>query len=102
MVFYYCVGWPGSVHNARVFRNSGIYNKVTVDTILDSDMVHIAVTTIPLFIIGDSAYPLSKFFIKPFAHLFQFSKNAVTHRLLAVDFVVHLIYYLLHFIDLYQ
>ena len=63
-----CVGWLGSAHDARVFRNSGIYNKPTVDNILDGDTVQIAGTTIPLFIIGDSAYPLSKWLMKPFAH----------------------------------
>ena len=63
-----CVGWPESVHDVRVFRNSGIYNKLTVDNILGGDTVQIAGTTISLFIIGDSAYPLSKWLIKPFAH----------------------------------
>ena len=48
-----CVGWPGSVHDARVFKNSGIYNKLAVDNILDGDTVEISGKTIPLFIIGD-------------------------------------------------
>ena len=63
-----CVGWPGSVHDARVFKNSGIYTKLSVDKILDGSEIQISDTTIPLFIIGDSAYPLSKFLMKPFAH----------------------------------
>jgi len=63
-----CVGWPGNVHDARVFKNSGIYNKLTVEKILDGNEMQISGTTIPLFIIGDSAYPLSKFLMKPFAH----------------------------------
>ena len=37
-----CVGWPGSVHDARVYKNSGIYNKLSVDKILNNDSVHIS------------------------------------------------------------
>ena len=48
-----CVGWHGSVHDTRVFKNSGIYNKLAVDNILDGDTVEISGKTIPLFIIGD-------------------------------------------------
>ena len=29
-----CVGWPGSVHDARVFVNSKIYEQITNDNIL--------------------------------------------------------------------
>ena len=39
-----------------------------VDKILNNDSVQISGITIPLFIIGDSANPLSKFLMKPFAH----------------------------------
>jgi len=62
-----CVGWPGSVHDARVFKNSGIYNQLATDMILDGIEIQISGTIIPLFIIGDSAYPLSKIPMKSFA-----------------------------------
>ena len=29
-----CIGWPGSVYDARVYKNSGIYQKLAVDKIL--------------------------------------------------------------------
>src|ERR1044072_7682543 len=51
----YDVGWPGSVHDAKVYRNSYFYaNRSTL--IKGND-----------FLIGDSAYPLSPFLIKPFS-----------------------------------
>jgi len=52
-----CVGFPGSVYDARVFKSPGIYNKLTVDNILDGDTVEISDITVPLFVIGDSVYP---------------------------------------------
>ena len=61
-----CVGWPGSVHDARVFANSGMYKKMTIDRIFDGNEVQIKGKNIPLFLIGDSAYPLKTFLMKPF------------------------------------
>jgi len=50
----YDVGWPGSVHDAKVYRHSSFYlNKSS--WIKEND-----------FLIGDSAYPLSPFLIKPY------------------------------------
>jgi len=46
-----CVGWPGSVHDVRVYRNSGIYNTFTVDKILNSDSVQISGTSIPFLLL---------------------------------------------------
>ena len=53
----YC-GWPGSTHNARVFRNSpmGMALSGPTNELLLPDS----------YIIGDSAYPLTKFLITPF------------------------------------
>ena len=46
-----CVGWPGSVHDARVFVNSNLYLKnYTSEQISSVD--------VPLYMIGDSAYPM--------------------------------------------
>ena len=49
------VGWPGATHDARVLRNSPIYEKAENNLILRND-----------FIIGDSAYPLRRWLQTPF------------------------------------
>ena len=44
---------------------TGIYNKLSVNKILNNHSVQISGISL---ITGDSAYPLSKFLMKPFAH----------------------------------
>jgi hypothetical protein len=50
----FLVGWPGSVHDARVYQNSD-FLKNRSDYIMGDD-----------FILADSAYPISPFCITPF------------------------------------
>ena len=51
------IGWPGSVHDARVLANSGIYHKCNNKELLVGDELHLTNHTIPVFLVGDSAYP---------------------------------------------
>jgi hypothetical protein len=69
----YDVGWPGSVHDAKVYRNSHFYlNRSSL--IKGND-----------FLIGDSAYPLSPFLIKPFSkpneNQIEFNRIFSSHRI---------------------
>ncbi|GBC07917.1 hypothetical protein RclHR1_07790009 [Rhizophagus clarus] len=50
----YEIGWPGSVHDAKVYQNSYFYQNYRT-LIKGWD-----------YLLGDSAYPLSSFLIKPF------------------------------------
>lgn len=61
------VGWPGSVHDARVLVNSGLYSKCDRGSFPPNWPKVINGTSIPLFIIGDPAYPLTSWLIKPFS-----------------------------------
>ena len=62
-----CVGWPGSVHDARIFANSLIYEKITNDRMLEREGYRmIEGKRIPLCLIGDSAYPILLWLMKPF------------------------------------
>ena len=49
------------------FAHSGIFTKLTSEKILDCNYVRIQDKNISLFLIGDSAYPLKTFLMKPFA-----------------------------------
>ena len=62
------VGWPGSVHDARVFANSSLYQRAHDKEILKSCSRAILGKTIFPFLVGDSAYPLSSWLMKPFPH----------------------------------
>lgn len=48
------VGWPGSMHDAPIFRRSGLGQR------LDKEGLQ------PYHILGDSAYPLKKYLVVPF------------------------------------
>ena len=63
-----CVGWPGSVHDARVFVNSAIYKKITDENILGGMDRTVDGYQVPLCIVGDSAYPIQTWLMKPFSN----------------------------------
>ena len=55
MRFLYCyTGWPGSVHDSRVFKNSDFYQMV--DNKFQDDS----------YLLGDSAYTLETWMTTPF------------------------------------
>lgn len=61
------VGWPGSVHDARVFANSSLYQKATDGNILQGNERYLNGKEVSIVLIGDSGYPLLPWLIKPFA-----------------------------------
>ena len=62
------VGWPGSVHDARVFAHSSLYEKITEKNLLPHKPMSVGSIDVPLYLIGDSAYPLQTWLMKPFTH----------------------------------
>ncbi|XP_013407293.1 protein ANTAGONIST OF LIKE HETEROCHROMATIN PROTEIN 1 [Lingula anatina] len=61
------IGWPGSVHDARVFNNSLIQERGMDGNLFGQRVVNLGNNrNVPVSLIGDAAYPLSHFLIKPF------------------------------------
>ena len=61
------VGWPGSVHNARVFSNSEIFRRGQSSGFFSNSVNVLEGVEIPVHIIGDPAYPLLKWLMKPYS-----------------------------------
>ena len=52
------VGWPGKVHDARVFSNSSLYRRANGGTLFPNWTSKMGSIDVPLVILGDPAYPL--------------------------------------------
>ncbi|XP_068706592.1 putative nuclease HARBI1 [Montipora foliosa] len=59
-------GFPGSLHDARVLRNSSIYDRADRGDVLAAPIHVIGGHEIQLYLVGDSAYPLSRWLQKPY------------------------------------
>ena len=60
------IGWPGRVHDARVLGNSTVYQKGEDGTLFPDCKKVISGTEIPIVILGDPAYPLLPWLMKPY------------------------------------
>ncbi|KAM7431033.1 hypothetical protein ABFA07_018335 [Porites harrisoni] len=61
------IKWPGKVHDARVLVNSSLYERAQTGKLFPPDSSkEIEGVQVPLLIIGDAAYPLLPWLMKPF------------------------------------
>ena len=61
------VGWPGKVHDSRVFSNSSMYEKGMSGRLFSAhNSKYIHGVKVPVVIIADAAYPLLSWVMKPF------------------------------------
>ncbi|CAH1277266.1 HARBI1 [Branchiostoma lanceolatum] len=59
------VGWPGSVHDARVLRNSEVFQRAERGTLLPQELAReIDGTNIPVKLLGDATYPHLNWLLK--------------------------------------
>ena len=56
------IGWPGRVHDARIFSNSDLYQKGSNGQLFPDQTRTINGHNLPLVIVGDPAYPLEHAF----------------------------------------
>jgi hypothetical protein len=65
----FVVGWPGSVHDAHVLSNSKLYQLGMEGRLFDANVSEqINGTTVKPLILGDAAYPLLSWLMKPYPH----------------------------------
>ena len=63
-----CVGWPGSVYDARAFVYPSLHKKITDNQLTPDKTEQIGSVDVSLYMIGDSAYPLQCWLMKPFSY----------------------------------
>ena len=58
------VGWPGSVHDARILSNSEVFHRGEAGTLVPQSVLILAGVPVPVVILGDPAYPLLPWLLK--------------------------------------
>lgn len=61
------IGWPGSVHDARIWSNSPFVAAVKSGKYLNGEHVLVEGVMVPQYVLGDSGYPLLPYIINPFS-----------------------------------
>ncbi|CAM4685680.1 unnamed protein product [Lepidochelys kempii] len=75
------VGWPGKVHDARIFRNSGLFQKLQERAFFPDQKITIGDVEMPTVILGNPAYPLMPWLMKPYTGSLDSSQELFNYRL---------------------
>ncbi|CAM5169330.1 unnamed protein product [Eretmochelys imbricata] len=82
------VGWPGKVHDARIFRNSGLFQNLQEGTLFPDQKITVGDVEMPIVILGDPAYPLMPWLMKPYTGSLDSSQELFNYRLSKCKMVV--------------
>uniref|UniRef100_A0A674IZS0 DDE Tnp4 domain-containing protein n=1 Tax=Terrapene triunguis TaxID=2587831 RepID=A0A674IZS0_9SAUR len=82
------MGWPGKVHDAHVFRNSGLFQKLEEGTFFLDQTITVGDVEMPIVILGDPAYPLMPWLMKPYTGSLYYSQDLFNYRLSKCRMVV--------------
>ncbi|XP_050818238.1 uncharacterized protein LOC127055383 [Gopherus flavomarginatus] len=74
-------GWPGKVHDARIFRNSGLFMKLQAGTFFPDHKITVGDVEMPIVILGDPTYPLMPWLMKLYTGKLDRSKDRFNYRL---------------------
>ncbi|XP_067418682.1 uncharacterized protein [Emydura macquarii macquarii] len=86
------VGWLGKVHDARIFRNTGLYHKLQAGTFSPYEKITVGDVEIPIVILGDPAYPLMPWLMKPCTSNLDSSKERFNNRLSRCQMTVECVF----------
>ncbi|XP_034057701.1 protein ALP1-like isoform X2 [Gymnodraco acuticeps] len=68
-----CVGDPGSVHDARVLKQSNLWVAISDGVLLGQNKMTISGCDVGHYLIGDPAYPMQRWLMKPFSDIYRLS-----------------------------
>ncbi|CAM4466449.1 unnamed protein product [Lepidochelys kempii] len=82
------MGWPGKVHDTRIFRNSGLFEQLQEGTYFPDQKITVGDVEMPIVILRDPAYPLMPWLMKPYTGGLDSSKEQFNYRLSKCRMVV--------------
>nr|XP_048716360.1 uncharacterized protein LOC125641058 [Caretta caretta] len=75
------MGWPGKVHDTHIFRNSGLFEQLQEGIYFPDQKITVGDVEMPIVILGDPAYPLMPWLLKPYTGTLGSSKELFNYRL---------------------
>uniref|UniRef100_A0A8C3HBD3 DDE Tnp4 domain-containing protein n=1 Tax=Chrysemys picta bellii TaxID=8478 RepID=A0A8C3HBD3_CHRPI len=81
-------GWAGRVHDARVFRNNTLFKGLQQGTYFPDQKITVGDVEMPIVILGDPAYPLMPWLMKPYTGSLDRSQELFNYRLRKCRMVV--------------
>nr|XP_025044139.1 uncharacterized protein LOC112546984 [Pelodiscus sinensis] len=74
------VGWLGKAHDARVFRNSSVCQKLQAGTFFPDRHIRVGDMDMTMCLVGDAAYPLQLWLMKPYTSHLNPSQQAFNEQ----------------------